>query len=755
MQPEPSSVGKARILHVEDDLVDADWFARVVERMASERTPRGSLEIIHCSCLSEALECLRFAEINVIVLDVCLPDASPARVISAVRAAAPGVPMIVLSSRSYAEMCGVGLAKQVYGYVSKNDASPVFLGEVLRNTLDLSQAQTQFRSVIHRSADGMVVVDAAGLVRFANPAAASIFGLSLDDLRGHPFGAPVMGGECAEIQIGVDRSVEMRVVDIEWDGRPAHLASLRDVTERKRADAALRASEERLRAMSDTAHDAIVTFDDGGAIVDWNPAAERIFGRSRVDAIGRSVGTLVTQQDRSHLAPPEPTDGELTTRGFPVIERLSGIRADGNAFPMEASLARWRASGGTFTTGFFRDVTDRTVLEQRLASSQRMEAMGRLAGGVAHDFNNLLTAVMIQSEMALLALPEGHPIREHLAGIREAGTRAAKLTRQLLAFSRRQPIAPVVVNLSETLTHAERMLRHLIGEHIDIVTHTSNDLGAVWIDPTQLEQVIVNLVVNGKDAMPRGGTLTIELANVDVGDDQANAHPGLEAGPYVLMTVSDTGEGMDPQTMSRIFEPFFTTKDEEHGTGLGLATVYGIVEQNGGYIEVTSEVGRGTAFRIYLRRISDAARQVPQPPPTTAALTGSESILIVEDEEVVRRVAGMALRAQGYRVLEAASPDEALTLCESIGASLELLITDVVMPRMNGYELSRRLVERFPDIQVLFISGYVGDTLVAHGAFEGAGALLQKPFGPTTLVRKARELLDTRGAKALAARIDP
>ncbi|MBK7974779.1 MAG: PAS domain S-box protein [Deltaproteobacteria bacterium] len=736
----------SRILHVEDDAIDADWFARVVERMASERTPRGSLEIIHCKRLGEALECLRFATVSVIVLDVCLPDATPAQAVAQVKSAAPGIPVIVLSGRSYAEMCGAGLARELYGFVSKSDASPVFLGEVLRNTLDLSQAQAQLRSVIHRSADGMVVIDANGVVRFANPAAAEMFGRSLDELRGQPFGAPVVTGDSAEVQVGLDRIAEMRVVDIDWEGRPARLASLRDVTERRRAEAALRTSEERLRAMSDSAPDAMVTFDARGHIVGWNPAAERIFGHPTPAALGLTVRALVAGADDRQRFQLASARAAVTTfgGGEPATLVLRGLRGDSRDFPMEVQLAHWQAADGAFTTAFFRDITEREQLELKLASTQKMDAMGRLAGGVAHDFNNLLTAILGHTEMMLQELPEPSSLREHVADVREAGLRAAQLTHQLLAFSRRQPTSPRPLDLGQTVSGMQRMLQHIIGEDITIEAACMPDLWAVRADPSQIEQVILNLVVNAKDAMPHGGTLRIELTNVELDSAAVAAFPNAEPGSFVRLSVIDHGCGMDRATQARIFEPFFTTKPEGHGTGLGLATVYGIVEQSRGHIEVESELGRGTSFRVYLPRIREAGVEPSPAAPVREDVGGSETVLLVEDDEVVRRVARQGLEAHGYRVLACESAGEALERMASESAPIDLLITDVVMPEMNGCDLATLVSKRQPGIRVLFISGYTGEAMLRYGVVDQSAAFLAKPFGPLTLVRRARELLDAR-----------
>jgi signal transduction histidine kinase len=379
--------------------------------------------------------------------------------------------------------------------------------------------------------------------------------------------------------------------------------------------------------------------------------------------------------------------------------------------------------------------------EAQLRHSQKMEAIGRMSGAIAHDFNNLLSVILSYSTLLVRDLRPIDPMREDIESIRKAGERAAELTRQLLAFSRQQVLAPRVLNLNETVQETERMLRRLLGADIELVTRCQRDLSMVRVDPGQMDQVVMNLALNARDAMPDGGKLTIETSDVVLDESYAARHHGVMPGPHVLLAVSDTGIGMDAETQGRIFEPFFTTKPPGKGTGLGLSTVFGIVQQSGGNIWVYSELGTGTTIKIYLPR-AEGSEDEPEefaPPPT---LHGKETILLVEDQDEVRRVATTILRNYGYRVLSASNAGEALLACEKHLRAIDLLLTDVVMPQMSGPELSQRILARRPDLKVLFMSGYADGAVVGHGILDSGTDYVQKPLLPEVLARRVRQVLD-------------
>jgi signal transduction histidine kinase len=379
--------------------------------------------------------------------------------------------------------------------------------------------------------------------------------------------------------------------------------------------------------------------------------------------------------------------------------------------------------------------------EEQLRQSQKMEAIGRLAGGVAHDFNNILSVIMSYGELLLMDLPAGDRMREDVEEICKAGKRAADLTRQLLMFSRQQVLEPRVLDLNEVLASVDKMLQRILGADVALATVKGAGLGRVRCDPTSIEQVLMNLVVNARDAMPTGGKLTLETSNVELSDEYVRAHTGARPGPHVLLAVTDTGIGMDQRMLERIFEPFFTTKQMGKGTGLGLSTVFGIVQQNRGSVAVVSEVGRGTTFRVYLPRVTAPVDPVTLAP-GLSSVRGTETILLVDDDEQVRHVARAILTRHGYVVLEARDAAHAIARAEATPAPIHLLLTDVVMPDMSGPDLAKRLAVTRPEMKVLCMSGYTDDTIIRHGVVESRVAYVQKPVTPESLSRRVREVLD-------------
>ena len=449
----------------------------------------------------------------------------------------------------------------------------------------------------------------------------------------------------------------------------------------------------------------------------------------------------------------------LTGSGAYDVEFMIRRRSDGELrfIHSRAELAPAAGDRPGTVLGTIEDITDRKQLEQQLLQAQKMESVGRLAGGVAHDFNNLLGVIQGYCSLLMGQVDAGHPFRADLEEIEHAALRAADLTRQLLAFSRRQVLKPAFLDLNKIVRAAERMLRRVIGEDIDLTTVPAPDLGRVFVDPVQVEQVIMNLAVNARDAMARGGKLTLETRNADVAVEHGGAPPQMAPGSYVMLAMSDTGEGMDAATRSRIFEPFFTTKSEK-GTGLGLSTVYGIVHQSGGYVAVRSEPGCGTTFEVYLPRVLDDAAQanaVSERRPRSSRM-GTETIMVVEDNEQLRALLCAVLKKAGHSVLAAAGAAEALRLEEGHEGPLHLLLTDVVMPGLNGRELAARLMATRPDLKVLYVSGYADDALGEHGVLAPGIAYLPKPFTPDTLLDKVRAVLDRDdGARTKASEGTP
>jgi signal transduction histidine kinase len=386
---------------------------------------------------------------------------------------------------------------------------------------------------------------------------------------------------------------------------------------------------------------------------------------------------------------------------------------------------------------------ERAALQEQLRQSQKMEAIGKLAGGVAHDFNNLLTVIQGYGELILNSVDQNSPLRQDVQEIINASERASSLTRQLLAFSRKQVLQPKVLDLNTHVSNMDKMLRRMIGEDIELVTLLAENLGRIKADPGQIEQVILNLALNAKDAMLKGGKLTIETANVKLDESYAHSHIGVTPGHYVMLSVSDNGVGMTPEIKERIFEPFFTTKEKGKGTGLGLSTVYGIIQQSGGNVWVYSEPGVGTTFKIYLPVIEEGRDSIQSLAVSTKPLQGSETILLVEDEEMVRKLACTVLQKYGYTVLEAPNGEEALRIVQGQnGNPIHLMVTDVVMPGMSGRQLADRLGSLWPEMKVLYMSGYTDNAIVHHGVLDPGIAYIQKPFAPNALTSKVREILD-------------
>ncbi|MEP7152304.1 MAG: response regulator, partial [Nitrospira sp.] len=518
---------------------------------------------------------------------------------------------------------------------------------------------------------------------------------------------------------------------------------------RHQAETKLRKMERWLAATLNSVGDAVLAVDIEGLVTYLNPSAELLTGWTIYEAAGRPVSEVFTTLRRDSHALVENPVARVLEEGV-VIELAEGTllqRRNGSTFPIDDSAAPIRNEQGEVTgvVIIFRDDTKHQQLEEQLRETQKLEGVGRLAGGIAHDFNNLLTVINGCSALLHHSMAPDDAHRTTVEMIQQAGDRAAVLTQQLLAFSRRQVLAPKILNLNAVVTTIDLLLRSLLGEKVELITLFEPTLGHVKVDPGQMEQVIMNLAVNARDAMPDGGRLTIETRNIAA--DGHNAAEGeSEPGPSVLLMVSDTGEGMDAETKKHLYDPFFTTKAIGKGTGLGLSMVYGIIQQSGGRITFSSERGSGTTFSIYLPRVASDGI-LPISPSTAATMFGgAETILVVEDDDLVRKMVRSILEMGHYVVLDARDGEEAMRLAEGTTSTIHLLITDVMMPGMNGKEVARYLLTACPNVKVLFISGYT-QGMIGHdgnGILESGMQFLQKPFSPTALLSKVRELLDSK-----------
>jgi PAS domain S-box-containing protein len=629
----------------------------------------------------------------------------------------------------------------------------------------LEASEARYRRLFEAAKDGILIVAAdTGSIVDVNPFMTALTGYERDEFIGKhlweigPFkDAAASKDSFAELQakdfVRYDdlplKTTDGRTVDVEFvsnvylvNGIKVIQCNIRDITQRRQAEDDLRMRDRAIQAVSQ----GILISDSSrpdNPILYASPGFTRLTGYEREEIVGRNCRFL---QGAGTAPASIALLRDAIRDGRSCVVELLNYRKDGTSFWNSVAVSPVKGADGSLThfVGVQTDVTARRQLEAQFLQAQKMEAVGRLAGGVAHDFNNLLSVILSYAEMIGGDLKPDEPMRADIEEIRTASLRATDLTRQLLAFSRQQVLEAKVLNLNEVLGGVEKMIGRLLGADIEVTILPAQGLGNVKADPGQIEQIVMNLAVNARDAMPLGGRLTIETANVDLDADYASAHHDVRPGPYVELAVSDSGTGMDKDTMARIFEPFFTTKDKGKGTGLGLATVFGIVKQSGGHIFVYSEPAKGTAFRIYLPRVGavvDAPAQVQmvsEPEPIAA------TILLVEDEEQVRTLARTILRRQGYVVLDAPNGGEALLICEQHGAKIDLLLTDVVLPRMSGRQLAERLGPMRPAMKVLYMSGYTDDAILQHGILDSGVAFLQKPLTPASLTRRVREVLAGR-----------
>jgi PAS domain S-box-containing protein len=629
----------------------------------------------------------------------------------------------------------------------------------------LAEREELFRLISENAADMIAVVDMEGRRIFNSDAYQKILGYSAEELKNsssmdqiHPDDLERVkeaAGEARRTGIGKNLEYRIRHKDGTWrvlestssvigsaSGVPEKLVIVnRDITERKRASEALRLSEISFRSVIENAPYGIYRAQASGKLLLVNPALQKMLGYETQEELLQV--NLASEVYLNPLEHQKVNELFANQKEFADVD-VEWKRKDGK--PIRARCTGWLVKGASEGAGYFEvfaeDVTEKLLLERQLRMAQKMEAVGRLSGGIAHDFNNLLGVIIGYSQVLKRTLPAGTAFLEHAEEIEKAGQRAAALTRQLLAFSRQQVLAPAVLDLNALISEMEKLLPRLIGEDIEIVMALDPAVGRVKADHGQIEQVVMNLAVNARDAMPHGGKVVIATANAMLDEAYTRQHPGSKAGDFVMLSVTDTGTGIDSETLAHIFEPFFTTKERGKGTGLGLATVYGIVKQSDGYVWVSSAPGKGTSFEVYLPRIEEPVTVIEPAVPTVETFQGAETVLLVEDADALRKLTHMLLEQHGYRVLAAANGAEALLKTQEKPERINLLLTDVIMPGLNGRALAERLGSLQPGLKVLYMSGYTDDAIVNHGVLESGTYLLHKPFSEESLIRKVREVLD-------------
>jgi two-component system, cell cycle sensor histidine kinase and response regulator CckA len=758
------------LLLIEDNPGDARLFRETFKEQDSRNT-----ELTHVKSMSEAEKYLAAHEVDIIILDLGLPDAQGLTAVRRAHSASPRVPLVVLTGLDDESLAIQALQEGAQDYLIKGQIETRGLLRALRHSverkimddalfIEKERAQVTLNSI----GDAVVCTDIRGNITFLNLVAEKMTGWSLQQAAGLPMAEVcqildattrktipnpmerALGHNRTEhlqsncVLIRLDRfeiPIEDSVAPIhDRQGQPTGAVIVfRDITERKQREDDL----SRLAAVVESSYDGIFGLTPKGIILTWNFGAERIFGYSAGEAVGQSI---------LFLSPPNlPTESPKLLEMAALAEAVEHLdttcaKKDGTPVQVALTLSPIKNSNGQVVgvSGVARDITESKHLEEMLRRAQKMEAVGLLAGGIAHDFNNLLNVIIGYSEILLNGGHLDPKMHSKCEEIKKAGDRAASLTRQLLVFSRQRVLESKVLNLNTVVLETVKMLERLIGEDIEIQTTLDPTLGSVKANPGQIEQIIMNLVVNARDAMPEGGRLAIETSNAELDGMYAIHHPPLSAGRYVLLAVADTGIGMNKDTQSHIFEPFFTTKGLGKGTGLGLSTIYGVVKQSGGHIWVYSELGHGSIFKIYLPRVDEAVQQNRPSEFTPVLVRGTETVLLVEDEESVRTLTRSLLEEAGYKLIEARSGADALEITASYSGPIHLLLTDVVMPGMNGPDLAERLAVTHPHMKALFMSGYTGTFANLSGLVDRCVRLIEKPFSREILLRMVREVLESQ-----------
>ena len=753
------------VLLVEDNLPYAFLVQEALRDPASFR-------VAHAQSLIAALTSLAQNHFSIVLLDMGLPDSQGLETLRRLKESAHGIPIIVLTGHND-EQTAIDAARQgAQEYLVKSQLQAGDLRRTIRHVLErdrtekaLRESEQKLRAIFENSPQCIKVLNAAGELLQINPAgqrminaknAQSVLGESVfpiiapeDRESYHAYHDSICQGKSGTLEYdiisltGVRRNLATTSAPLlDPDGTVLHLAITQDISKRKEAETELYLRERAIQAVS---QGILITdtLQPDDPVIYASPGFEHMTGYSAAEILGKNCRMM--QGPDSDPAAIEKMRTAVKARRACTVEILN-YRKDGTTFWNAISIAPIIEAGAAINhmVGVMTDVTEWRMLESQLRQSQKMEAIGQLAGGVAHDFNNLLTIILGSCDELLLRETLSAGGITTLGNIHEASRRAAALTRQLLAFSRKQLLNPVVLNLNEIISNIQKMALRLIGEDIELSWQPSPSLWPVKLDPSQIEQLVMNLVVNARDAMPEGGRLSIETSNIELTEEDCLKNPDRQPGCYAMLLISDTGTGIPPDVKPRIFEPFFTTKEAGYGTGLGLSVVHGIVKQSDGFIEVDSLVDHGTSFRLYFpavkMHVATTANQAALPHPNV----GTETILLVEDEEGVRNIARLALERYGYTVIEASNGQEALAAAETHASEIKLVLTDLVLPIMSGRQLSKLLVTRLPSLKVIYMTGYTDDVISRQGLSRDSHALLQKPFSMLELVQKVQIVLSEK-----------
>ncbi len=770
---------KIRILYIDDYELDRELVKDALEK------EHGGFEVAEASDRKEFEVLLKTQRFDVVLSDFNIAGFDGFQVLEAVRAYDPCLPVIIVTGTGSEEIAVMALKQGAADYVIKRPKhiqrlAQTILAAIEKQTLrdqsrnaetDLKKSEEQFRNISENSLVGIYMIQ-DGIFVYVNLKFAEIFGYSVEEcLKNmhfhqliHPEDFEIVQKQVQRQVSGEAKSVRYYIRGIKKGGEIIHIEILEsllhlsgkstitgtmlDITEQKLAEEVLRYREKQYRSLFNSIRDAILVADTNRRIIDCNPAFIELFGYSKKEVLGKqTLSVYENEEEFSRMG--AAIKNNVGDPGF--LYTVHYKKKDGSVFPGETNVFYLLDDEGSIVgfIGLIRDVTERKQVEKerknlqsQLIQAQKMESIGRLAGGVAHDYNNISSIIIGYAEFAMEQVKQDDPLQEDLKEILTAAKRSTDITRQLLAFARRQTIAPKVLDLNDTIGSLLKMIRRLIGEDIDLAWLPGANVWKVKMDPSQIDQIIANLSVNARDAITDVGKVTIETKNICFNETYCADHAGFVPGEFVSLAVSDDGSGIEPDILDKVFEPFFTTKGPGKGTGLGLATVYGIVKQNNGFINVYSEPNKGTTIKIYLPKHMMMAVELHRETPIEVPLSHGETVLLVEDDRSILKLGKRILEELGYSVLSAPSPREAIELAKAQAGEINLLITDVIMPEMNGRELSEHLKSLYPNLKILFMSGYTANVIAHRGMLDDDVYFISKPFSKKDMAVKVREVLD-------------